>query len=576
MLTQITVKNLAIVDSLELEFNSGLSVLTGETGAGKSILIDALSLVLGDRADSSLVRTGAKRADITACFDLSKQKSIAKWLEENDLSDEADEKECILRRSINQNGRSKGYVNGQAVPLQILRELGEQLINIHGQNSHQQLLHHQNQRQLLDDHAHLFTLNKELNGVFLQWKNKSKEYAQLKAQQQDQFQQIELLSYQLDELEQFEPIQGELKGLEEEYKKLNHASETNEKLNDLFQQLSDGGSFSLQGSSQQQSVLQVLSHCDKTLEEVSAYDESLKEVQEMLSQALIQVEEASQEISHRLSATELDPDQLDQLNERISLYHELSRKHQSNPYELLAKFEELKAQLSKLENSDTYLGELEGQINNLYDNYFKLAQQLSKGRKNAASELSTLVEKHIHDLGMEQAKFSIDLKPTIGSSLSESKRQPVKDGLEQIFFMVSTNPGQATGLLSKIASGGELSRISLAIQVVTAQYSQIPTLIFDEIDVGVGGKIAEMIGAKLHLLGKQAQILCVTHQAQVAAHGDQHFQVEKNTKDQTTVSTIEALTMDHRIDELARMMGGKSITDATRSLALEMFEQARD
>jgi len=223
----------------------------------------------------------------------------------------------------------------------------------------------------------------------------------------------------------------------------------------------------------------------------------------------------------------------------------------------------------KLENSDTFLEELKEQIKNLYDDYFKLANKLSKARDVAAKQLEKLVEKHIHDLGMDQAKFSIELK------LIDEPDKPVKDGLEQVHFMISTNPGQASGLLSKIASGGELSRISLAIQVVTAQYSHIPTLIFDEVDVGVGGKIAEMIGAKLHLLSQQAQLLCVTHQAQVAAHGDKHYQVEKNTQNQQTVSSIEALLPNQRIEELSRMLGGISITDTTRMHAKELLEQAQ-
>jgi len=295
----------------------------------------------------------------------------------------------------------------------------------------------------------------------------------------------------------------------------------------------------------------------------------LTEINDLLAQALIQVEEASSEIRQYLSNSEVDPQRLAELTERISTYYELSRKHHCDPVDLHEKLQRIKNNLLQLENSDSYLEELQKHIKLSYDEYFKLANKLSKARGLAATQLAEMVEKHIHDLGMDQAKFNIQLKAV------EDLNKPVKDGLEQIYFMVSTNPGQTSGLLSKIASGGELSRISLAIQVVTAQYSKVPSLIFDEVDVGVGGKIAEMIGAKLHLLSQQAQILCVTHQAQVAAHGDQHFQVEKNTQNQQTLSTIEALLPEQRIEELSRMMGGVNITDTTRSLAKEMFEQAQ-
>ncbi len=566
MLTQITVKNLAIVDSLELDFESGFSVLTGETGAGKSILIDALCLVLGDRADSSLVRKGAQRADITACFELHKEKPVRHWLKQNDLQDDNESSLCILRRSVNQNGRSKGYINGQMVPLQLLREIGEQLINIHGQNSHQLLLNHKTQRFLLDDHAQLNHITHELNSLYSQWQQKTSEFEHLNKQQHDRLQQIELLTYQLAELEQFAPFEQEIKELEEEYKKLSHANEIIDQLNTISALLSESDSF--EGKSF--SVEQLLSTSNRGLEELVGYDESLLEINELLNQAFVQVQEAASGIRQYLSVSDVHPERLAELTERISSYYDLSRKHQCEPAALYETLQKIKKDVLKLENSDSYLDELQLQINNLYTDYFDLAKQLSVGRKLAAAELAIQVEKHIHDLGMDQAKFSIILKPVEDPSL------PLKDGLEKIHYMVSTNPGQSSGLISKIASGGELSRISLAIQVVTAQYSSIPTLIFDEVDVGVGGKIAEMIGVKLHLLAQQAQILCVTHQAQLAAHGDQHYLVEKNTQNQQTVSTIDALKTRQRIEEMSRMLGSANITKTTRRHAKEMFQQAQN
>ncbi len=572
MLTHITVKNLAIVDSLELEFDSGLSVLTGETGAGKSILIDALSLVLGDRADSSLVRTGAARADVTASFDLSKEVEIMTWLNANELLDDAEAAECLLRRSINSNGRSKGYINGQAVPLQLMREIGEQLINIHGQNSHQLLLKTQTQMTLLDEHGKLGHLKQELNVLSRSWKEKTAEFEDLNNKQQEQKQQIELLTYQLEELEQFAPVEGEIKSLEDNYKRLNNANEIINSLNNISQQLSATETYSSGTSNNNSGVQDVLSSCSKILNEIVNFDKQLSGIKDMLDQASIIIDEAYTEIRQHLDEVEPEPELLEELSERISLYYELSRKHQCEPARLHDILLQLQQQLSGLNHTDEYLEELQQQISHGKKTYVKQAEKLTAGRCDTAIKLAKLVEKHIHDLGMEQAKFSIDIVPIDSTT-------PIKDGLEKIHFMVATNPGQAMGLLSKIASGGELSRISLAIQVVTAEYNDTPTLIFDEIDVGVGGKIAEMIGAKLHLLATQAQILCVTHQAQVAAHGDHHYLVEKSLvekfNDKQTISTIESLTIEQRIEEFSRMLAGANITPTTRSHAQELFEQAQ-
>jgi len=560
MLIQLIVKNLAIVDSLELEFDQGLSVLTGETGAGKSILIDALGLVLGDRADSSMVRHGEQRADITACFDINNFKQLQDWMQEKDLLDEDLQADCILRRSIGSNGRSKGYVNSQAVPMQLLRELGEKLVNIHGQNTHQALLRCETQKQLLDGYAKLRPLVSSCDELYKQWKKSSKEYRQLQESSSNQIQHIELLKFQLTELEEFFPVEKELQALEEEYQRLSHSSQIMQALEKIHQDLTENENYCCQ---------HMLSSATKELEELQQYDSQLDNLYEIASNALLQIEEASSEVRQYLSSIDVDPQRLNELNERIGAYYDLARKHQCDAYELHQKKLQIETELQHFENSDEHLIALEQQIKQLQEAYFKQAKQLSQQRQKHSSQLATQVEKHIHELGMQHAHFSIQLEP------NQSLSQPLPGGLEQVNFMVSTNPGQPAGLLSKIVSGGELSRISLAIQVVTAQCSDIPTLIFDEVDVGIGGGISEMIGAKLALLGNQAQILCVTHQPQVAAFAQQHFMVEKNSGKQSTTSSILPLDKEQRISELSRMLGGINISDTTRSHAQEMLTQAQ-
>jgi len=560
MLIQLIIKNLAIVDSLELEFDQGLSVLTGETGAGKSILIDALGLVLGDRADSSMVRHDQQRADITACFDLSNFANIQQWMLKNDLLD--DSGECILRRSINSNGRSRGYINGQAVPLQLLRELGEQLVNIHGQNTHQALLHAENQRQLLDAYGKLTPLLNDCNKLFNDWRKANKEYQQLQENSSDRIQHIELLNFQLSELQQFAPQEKELEDLEEEYQRLSHATQIMESLTKIQQDLTENENYSCH---------QLLSSATRELEELQQFDNHLENLNEIINNALIQVDEAASEVRHYLASLEADPERQSELNERISAYYDLARKHQCEASALFQKMLSIEAELKQIENSDEHLIELEQKISKLQNDYVKQAKQLTKQRQTHSTKLASQVEQHIHELGMQHAKFSIHLETCSDQS------KPLKGGLEQVNFMVSTNPGQPPGLMSKIVSGGELSRISLAIQVVTAQCSDIPTLIFDEVDVGIGGGIAEMIGAKLAILGNKAQILCVTHQPQVAAFAQQHFMVEKSVADTNkTISSILPLNSEQRVDELSRMLGGIKISSKTRSHAQEMLNQAQN
>ena len=557
MLNHISIKNLAVVDSLALELDSGLTVLTGETGAGKSILIDALGLVLGDRAEAAAVRFGADRADVVAEFELH-DPAITQWLKDNELDDDqGEENECLIRRTINAKGRSRGFINGQPVPLQTLKELGEKLVNIHGQNTHQALLKTEEQRLLLDNFAGISPLRKQVNECYHHWKNTVSEYQKLKQDTVERDAKLDLLRFQVQELDEFELKENELDALEEEHRRLSNANRLIETSQAVRYQLSEDDD---------NSINQQLSHSLNELQQLAELDGALTPVVEMLNNALIQVDEASSELRHYLDSLELDPEHLQWLEQRISGLYDLSRKHHVEADELFAHTETLRQELEQLENADIHLERLQEEVEKAQSDYFKQASKLSKARKKANQLLAEQVSAHIHELGMAHCVFEIRL-------ISLDKEQPQLNGMETVEFYVSTNPGQPLRPLSKVVSGGELSRISLAIQVVTAQFTDIPTLIFDEVDVGIGGGIAEMVGSKLRLLGNNAQILCVTHQAQVASQAHHHLNVFKHSEAETTHTSINQLDEEQRIEELSRMMGGVKITEQTRSHAREMLRQ---
>lgn len=553
MINHITIKNLAVVDSLELELDTGLTVLTGETGAGKSILIDALGLVLGDRADASAIRYGAERADVAAEFD-AQTPVIEQWLKDHDLDSDA---QCLIRRTINTRGRSRGFINGNPIPLQLLRELGEKLVNIHGQNTHQALLKKDEQRLLLDNFANLSTMRKNLNQDYRQWQKKSSEYMQLKQAAAEREEKLDLLRFQVEELNELDVQDNEFKNLEEEHNKLSHVTHLIETSQAVYTQLSEH---------EQKNISYLINHSINEISSLSELDNSLTPIIEMLNNALIQVDEASSELHHYLNSLEVDPARLQWLETRIGSIHDLSRKHRVETHALYEHIEQLKQALNHLEHADVHLEKLLQEVDSIKNDYFKLAKKLTAKRQEAAKLLSQQVMQHIHELGMEQCIFAIQL--------SEIKSDhPQINGMEVIEFFVTTNKGQPLRPLSKVVSGGELSRISLAIQVVTAQVSKIPSLIFDEVDVGIGGGIAEMVGKKLRLLGQNAQILCVTHQAQVACNAHHHLNVYKQTENDNTSTFIHSLNEEEKIEELSRMMGGIKITEQTRSHAREMREQ---
>ncbi|TDY02463.1 DNA repair protein RecN [Thiohalophilus thiocyanatoxydans] len=555
MLTHIHIWNFAIVEKLDLAMDSGLTVFTGETGAGKSILLDALGLALGDRADSAVIRHGAEKAEISVTFSTVDAPDAEAWLAEREL---ASENECIIRRTISNSGPSKAFINGKPTPIQSLRELGEMLVDLHGQHEHQSLLKRDIQRQLLDDYAGHQGLLQQLREVYQRWQQHKSELDNLLKASDERDSRLELLRFQVNELEVLALGEQEPAELEQEHKRLANASrllETSERVSQLLQ------------DNEETNASQLLSQCSSELQQLADTDSQLQAIAELLDSALIQVREAGSELRHYLDALELDPGRLEWVEQRLADMHALARKHHVAVEELPGVLPQLQQQLDALEQADVQLDQLQKALQEAENEYRQLARQLSDGRQQAAGRLAEQVSQSMQTLGMEGGRFDVQLEPR------EDGFSP--NGLERVEFVVSANPGQPLRPLSRVASGGELSRISLAIQVITAQDTRIPTLIFDEVDVGIGGRVAEIVGLQLRELAGHRQVLCVTHLPQVAALGEHHFQVSKRAASDVTISEIAELTPEQRVDEVARMLGGIEITDQTLSHAKEMIDRAQ-
>ena len=553
MLNQLSICDFAIVDHLDLELSQGMTVVSGETGAGKSIMLDALGLALGNRAESGAVRQGAEKADITASFNIDSIPEASQWLSENDLDNNG---ECILRRVITKEGRSRCYINGRPSPASLVKNLGELLIAIHGQHEHQRLLKKDHHRTLLDNFAGQAKLVSQVHNSYQQWHKLDSELKRLSEQSAEQTARVQLLSYQIEELDQLALTDGELKQLEEEQKTLANA----ESILNTGHQL-----INLASDSDDANCVQQLNHCLQLLSEIQSESPSVRQANEMLNSALIQVEEASNEIRHYMDRVNVDPSRQQDVEERLSTIYEIARKHRINPDELCEFHQSLSQELSSLSRSDEELEQLALDVESAKAEYLAYANKLSTKRSAAAKKLGKLVDQQLHNLGMPSAQMSVALT---------ALEKPSLNGLEEVEFLIITNAGQPPKPLGKIASGGELSRISLAIQVITAQTSTTSTLIFDEVDVGIGGAIAEVVGRLLRQLGEKAQILCVTHQPQVASQGHQHLFVSKQTDKKTTHTQINQLCADSRVKEVARMLGGIDITERSIEHAKEMLAQA--
>jgi DNA repair protein RecN (Recombination protein N) len=559
MLLHIHIRHFAIVDELALDFQPGMTVLTGETGAGKSILLDALGLALGDRAESGTIRANAERAEVSAEFDISALPAAQSWLAERELDDE---QQCLIRRTVSKDGRSKGYINGRPVPMASLRELGEQLVDIHGQHAHQSLLKRDVQRQALDafasshdkKHAKLLA---DTAQTFQQWQKLNKELAELQASREQRDDRLELLQYQVEELRDLDLAADELPALESEHARLANLN-----------QLREGGERILAGLSDESdgSIVDGLDHLSTELARLQATDAALNNASETLQGAAIQAREAASELRDYLDGLSLDPERLQTVDERLGLIHDLARKHHLPAAELPAFLEQLEAELGTLESASIQLDEISAAVGEAEANYLASAKKLGASRQRAAKKLAQAVTDNLHQLGMPHGQFEIAL---------EAQDTFAASGAERVEFCVTTNPGQAVQPLAKVASGGELARISLAIQVIAAGSGKIPTLIFDEVDVGIGGGIAEVVGRLLRNLSEQRQVLCVTHQPQVASLAHQHLYVSKQADKKETVTDVSLINEQARVDEIARMLGGLEITEQTLSHAREMIERGQ-
>lgn len=553
MLTQLRIRDFAIIEELELELAAGMTAVTGETGAGKSILVDAIGLLLGDRADNSTIRQGAERADISAVFDLEQLPAARAWLAERDLDTE---RECHLRRVIASNGRSRNYINGVPQPAQALRELGEQLVDIHGQHEHQSLLRHDNQRDLLDDHAKAQTLAAELASCFHRWNRLRRELHDLQRASSERDARIDILRYHLRELSALDLAPNEIAQLESDQRRLANASQLLETGQHLLAILIDGeGNAAADLLHQSVHDLAVLNRLDARLGPAS----------ELLNAALIQIQEVGSELRSYVEGLDLDPVHLTRVEQRLTAAHQLARKHRVTAEELPALQTRFADELETLEHSETRLDSLQQAVKTALNEYQQQAAQLSARRSAAAQTLDERISQAMSGLGMPGGRFA---------TLLERLDKPTPGGLESVKFQVSANPGQPLRPLAKVASGGELSRISLAIQVIAAHTTRIPTLIFDEVDTGIGGGVAEVVGLQLRTLGQNRQVLCVTHLPQVAAQAHQQLKVEKQTDGTSTHIQVASLNADQRVTEIARMLGGLELTANTLAHAREMVEKA--
>lgn len=551
MLIHLSIDNFAIAEHLECEPLPGMTVLTGETGAGKSILLDALGLALGTRSDSTAVRHGCERADVHAVFDIRGLPDAREWLAGRDLM-AGDE--CLLRRVVTAEGRSRGYINGRPATLPDLKALGELLVEIHGQHAHQALLKKAHQRRLLDAFAGCHEIADQVRRAAQQRQQIADRLATAAARRDQHDARVQLLRYQISELDDLGLTEEELANLEAEQKELANGEH-------ILRCSQQAVAYCKEGEI---NVASILGQAVRALQESASQHKALTEAEQMLASALIQVEEASHELQRYLDGFELDPERLQAVQDRLSAIYDISRKHRIAPPELPTLHQRLREELADLIGGDASIEHLEAELCRFTAAYFAEAKELSKQRSTAARKLEKQVEKQLQSLSMGGCHFRVSLSQRAADAFNSH-------GAEDVEFLISTNPGTDPQPLQKIASGGELSRISLAIQVVTAQTSATPTLVFDEVDVGIGGATAEVVGRLLRELGERGQVLCVTHQAQVASKAQHHLKVEKvNTKNSVRVS-LQPLGQEGKIEEIARMMGGLTITDQSLAHAREMI-----
>ncbi|CAA0103005.1 DNA repair protein RecN [BD1-7 clade bacterium] len=551
MLVSLSVSHFTIADQLNIDFRSGMTAITGETGAGKSIALDALGLALGARSDSNVVRHGSDKADIRAVFDLSKLPAVRQWLATQDL--DCDD-ECITRRVITKEGRSRAYINGQPVNLQSLKALGAQLVDIHSQHAHHQLLDREYHQHLLDAFANNGSKVDAVNKHYKAWRQTQSRIEQIHSQNHENDTRREYLQFQLQEFKELALQDGEYQQLESRHQLIANA----EKLQQTCQQ-----SLMVCRDADDSAVIDQLQRSLHDLEPLADQSPTIKEAHQLISSAMIQVEEACYSLRDQLDNINSDQSELAQLESRLSAIHDLARKHRCEPETLLDTQTRLTNELDQLVNADAHLEQLASEAQTHLTSYHLAAAKLADQRSKSAKKLGKQIKAQLTLLGMGNCVFEV--------ALNSNTEHVSLNGYEQVEFKVATNPGQPAQGLHKIASGGELSRISLAIQVITAQTSTIPTLVFDEVDVGIGGATAEVVGRLLRQLAGDAQIVCVTHQPQVASQAHQHYYVAKQQTAANTTTQMISLDKDDKVKEIARMLGGIEITQRTLEHAEEML-----
>jgi len=554
MLSHLQIRDFAIIDSVELELRPGLTVLTGETGAGKSIMVDALQLLAGARAGTEVIRHGAERAEISATFDLSRApRELRRWLEEQSI---ASDQELSIRRVIATDGRSRAYLNGQLVPVQLLREVGNILIDIHGQHEFQSLTRSAAQRELLDGYGRHDSLVAQVGIAHRVWSELLNRTLELETKARDRDARLELLRYQVRELQALELKEGEVGTLIEERSRLANRGRLGEAAQTALMQLYEGEDGSAHAS---------VSRAAQALRPLSAIDQKLATVLPLVDEAAIQIREAARELQQYLDSLELDTARQDQVEKRLAAIEELARKHRIPPEELPQRAGLLTNELAEVERADTDLALLRKDLGTALESYRTLAAQLTARRATSGRALSKDITTRMQTLGMTGGRFQVEVSPLAST-------EPAPHGVDQIEFRVTANPGQPLRPLSKVASGGELSRLSLAVQVSCAA-RETRCMVFDEVDSGIGGAVAEIVGRELRALGETGQVLCVTHLPQVASQGHHHLRVAKLTDGKTTRTNLTELSDDDRVEETARMLGGVEVTSRAREHAKEMLNK---
>ena len=555
MITWIDVRDFLIVRHVEISFDGGLTVITGETGAGKSIIVDALTILLGDRTSGDIIRPGSEQCEVQAGFDLSNNPAAQLWLEGQEI--DIDDSECTLRRIVSHKKSSRGFIQGRPVPISSLRELGQLLVDVHGQHEYHQLLKKTVQRKTLDAFAGTLDEVHALEICFDQLSTAITHLEELRAKADDSAQREDYLRHQVDELTALAPEPDELASLDSAHSRLSHTRELAEGTWQALHELEEG---------EDDTVLVLLGRVSDRLAELSKFDTRLANSASQLQDITTLLSDAVNDIRRCHVDYELDPEEFQRLDSRLTLLHDAARKYKVRPEQLRDLLERLSGELESITTEEQRILEVEQQISALITDYDALASRISQGRAESAAKLADAVTRQLADLGLEQAKFSVDLNPIETTSRT-------RYGAENVNFAVRTIPEMPFAPLDQVASGGELSRISLAIQVVTAQIDSVPSCIYDEVDIGIGGRIAEIVGSKLRLLGSQRQILCITHLPQVAVQGHGHLHVTKTDDAEVEICPLDPAL---RTDEIARMLGGIEITQQTLAHAEEMLQRVTE